>query len=465
MLVLRGGVAALLVSAAAAITALPPWPPTYELAASTITMQCNGSGYSDPTRGAAFGIVSYDWSNDKYDWAKAAPMDCEERLLRQAQMTKRAAGGNNSTHVFVYRNLVKALPWFSSVRKILDDPAYSGFFLKFDPTKKDDELHVPRCAPESPQKCSPFYHDQEQTPEVPTSTSPHPDGSCDPTIGCDCGTQPCGEYLWDHRNGSQLRTWLMDNVIGGPTGLDAPEIDGLFIDDFWCSDMLQNTSCNDPVQGPTEIDSHSQLDMGLSDDDIRDLTLAWRQTMTLAQRTILRKGGYTWSLMSGQSNANAMPTTLSASSCAAQLRDACAGGKAESDWQTQAHIVGFSQNGTALTQVEQDVAFFSLVRGPYAWLGWGTWGMTWPFNREPAHGELPPLPHGVPRPSLLERDFGVPVDRVCREVSPGVFSRRWSLGGDIRLDCNTFEASWGGLSSRPVLDDVAIRAVNENPTL
>ena len=38
------------------------------------------------------------------------------------------------------------------------------------------------------------------------------------------------------------------------------------------------------------------------------------------------------------------------------------------------------------------VAFFLLARGPYAWIGWGTWGMTWPFNAEPAHGELPPLP-------------------------------------------------------------------------
>ena len=40
---------------------LPPWPPTYNLSMSTLTMQCNGSGYSNAPRGAAFGIVSYDW--------------------------------------------------------------------------------------------------------------------------------------------------------------------------------------------------------------------------------------------------------------------------------------------------------------------------------------------------------------------------------------------------------------------
>jgi hypothetical protein len=41
-------------------THLPPssWQ-TWSLARSTITMQCNGSGWSSPERGAEFGIVSY----------------------------------------------------------------------------------------------------------------------------------------------------------------------------------------------------------------------------------------------------------------------------------------------------------------------------------------------------------------------------------------------------------------------
>ena len=76
-------------------------------------MQCNSSGWSSYERGAEFGIVSYDWSNDKLDWAKAQPMDAEERLVYQAESTKSA---NERSHVFVYRNVVKALPWFSSVR-------------------------------------------------------------------------------------------------------------------------------------------------------------------------------------------------------------------------------------------------------------------------------------------------------------------------------------------------------------
>ena len=41
-------------------------------------------------------------------------------------------------------NLVKALPWFHTVREKLLDPAYSGFFLKFDATQKGN-YSVPQC--------------------------------------------------------------------------------------------------------------------------------------------------------------------------------------------------------------------------------------------------------------------------------------------------------------------------------
>lgn len=101
----------------------PPWAANYTMVASTITMACNTSGWFDASLGSKFGIVSYDWSNTKAQWANARPMDCEQRLVTQAQMTKAQRPDAN---VFVYRNLVKALPWFSSVRAKLDDPAYSG---------------------------------------------------------------------------------------------------------------------------------------------------------------------------------------------------------------------------------------------------------------------------------------------------------------------------------------------------
>jgi len=421
------------------LTYLPPqsphWTPTYDMGMSTITMQCNGSGLSSPERGSQFGIVSYDWSNMKKQWAADKPMDSEMRLYEQAKLTK---AKNPKSHVFVYRNVVKALPWMKTVREKLDDPAYSSWFLKFS---GKGNYSVPQCAPENSSHCSDYYHDQEQTPEVPGSGI-SPDGDC---VGyCDCGVQPCGEYLFDHRNGSMLRDWIVNELIAGPTGTGAPEIDGLFIDDYWCSDMLckehpgtASCPCGDPVQGPTEINKYNQVDMGLSDDDVKEITMAWNVTMAAVQQKMLDTKAYTWSLIQGQENANAAPLKLDQQGCYSALTDAT---KADSDWQMFPQIFGFTVNGTTLPQFKQDLAYFLIARGDYAWAGWGVWGMTWPFNAEPAHGGLPPSPGGVPRPSELELDYGTPKGlSVEDKTTKGLFTREYTKAS-VALNCNTFEA-------------------------
>ena len=69
-------------------------------------------------------------------------------------------------------------------------------------------------------KCSPLYHDQLQTPGYREG-----DGIC--FDHCDCGSIPCGEYLFDHRNQS-LRDFLVNEYIMGENGLGNPMIDGNF---------------------------------------------------------------------------------------------------------------------------------------------------------------------------------------------------------------------------------------------
>jgi hypothetical protein len=185
------------------------------------------------------------------------------------------------------------------------------------------------------------------------------------------------------------------------------------------------------------MDSYSQSDMGLTDEDIREITSEWNKTMAAVQRTLLNHKAYTWSLVYGQENANAMPFLLSMSECIAALQEACT---MESIWQAHPMIFGFSVNGMNLTQLPQDLAFFLLARGPYAWAGWGVWGMTWPFNAEPSHGQLPPMPHGVPLPKDLDYNYGKPEDEVCFEKVAGVFHRKWSHAS-IELDCNSFQST------------------------
>jgi len=149
-------------------------------------------------------------------------MRCEERLIEQVSMTKAA---NPNARVFVYRNLVKALPWYTSVREKISDPAYSGWFLKFGaPTVNGTGYHVPACDDSySPPLCSGMYHDRDQTPG-------HPKGDGDCTLPCDCGGVPCGEYLWDHRNAT-LRDFLVNEFILGANGLGNANVSGFYLDD------------------------------------------------------------------------------------------------------------------------------------------------------------------------------------------------------------------------------------------
>ena len=47
----------------------------------------------------------------------------------------------------------------------------------------------------------------------------------------------CRADLWDHRNES-LREWLINEYVGGETGVDNPAIGGLFMDNGWPADGI-----------------------------------------------------------------------------------------------------------------------------------------------------------------------------------------------------------------------------------
>ena len=162
--------------------------------------------------------------------------------------------------------------------------------------------------------------------------------------------------------------------------------------------------------------------------------------MGKVQRAILNNSAYTWSLAAGQSNANAYPTFLSSDSteCITACQNAC---QPDSIWQLNTVLFGFNvTNSTVLAQLEQDLSYFLLVRGPYAYAGWGVWGTTWPFQADPNnHGALPPTTSNeVPLPAVFDFDYGTPQE-ICFEtgVDSGIFRRRWS-NAIVELDCHNF---------------------------
>eukprot|EP01116_Phalansterium_solitarium_P006392 TRINITY_DN1868_c0_g3_i1.p1 TRINITY_DN1868_c0_g3~~TRINITY_DN1868_c0_g3_i1.p1 ORF type:complete len:413 (+),score=136.21 TRINITY_DN1868_c0_g3_i1:257-1495(+) len=388
----------------------PTWAPTYDMSLSTIIMPCNESGFTnvDSTE-AKFGLVDFDWSNAKAVWAQQKPMDCEERLLTQAKMVKAA---NPNAKVWVYRNSIKALPWFSSVRNILQNPDYAPWFLKFS---GENNYHVPDCDNNySPPLCSKLYHDQVQTPGYPTG-----DGNC-AAPACDVGGVPVGEYLFDFRannvsiHGQTLLDWYVNSYAITNTSILSGFVNGLFLDDDWTVS-----------DGPSEIDPHVLADCNLTKQDVVDITVGYNEALVTLQSALVAAQAFDWQSFVNPSTC-AGPIVTNAT-CAKTLRSWCS---ASSPAQQGALLYGFTgQAGcsynNALPDFDQDLANFLLIRGDYAWLGYAWIGCSRTYIRPPA----------------LDVDYGTPTG-LCAETSSGsgVFVRDWTKA-TVQMDCNTWTAT------------------------
>ena len=271
----------------------------------------NSTGVEPPEFYDGMGMAIFDWAHGSEQWANpedGGPSDNGGVLAKQCAVIKKRQG--KDFRCIVYRNTVIALNQFRHVSRILDDPQYAGYFLKFkrgatqatkadgspdcwgiaDPRAqgctdtsckncdvigrrpgcndplwptpavckvgKPSDVHVPMCDKADPTKCSTeLYFDQNQCAQVPgdnwsNDTKDVYQGLICNGKTCNCGKLPCGEYLFDFRNDS-LVEWYLKTHMGGPTALGHPDVDGLILDDYWSG-------------GPSEIDSHSLLDMGLS---------------------------------------------------------------------------------------------------------------------------------------------------------------------------------------------------------
>ena len=111
--------------------------------------------------------------------------------------------------------------------------------------------------------------------------------------------------------------------------------------------------------------------------------------------------------------------------CASDLRSLC---KKDSPAQMRALMYSFGPgkcrtDPANLTQVEEDLANFLLIRGPYAWLGHGWLGCSREYDF----------------PEELNLDYGEPTE-LCQETAPnsGVFKREWTKA-TVQMDCNNWK--------------------------
>jgi len=403
---------------------------TWQMNRSTIIQPCNDTGFTSPSSTLGWSVVDFDWSNAKGTgnapgWAKHSPMDDEEMLFQQVQMTTSATPG---TTVWVYRGSVYAYPWYTSVRTILDDPAYASWFIDFKPT---GPWHSPKCDNNfTPPKCSDHYHMQEQSPGFP-----HGDGDCK-APGCDCGSQPCGFYLFNHSatamvHGQSFQDWFVHSYVLNKVGM-SPLVSGFFWDDHW------------PEAGGKFADSTGDIanDTGLNVnleewDRIAD---SWGDNMNMLRQTTLKLGKFAWQLMwtgGPPTSVGGMPPPhqplVKQLTCASDLRTFCQEAAAP---QTRAML--YTLNTTCrnanvttckLLGLKQDLVNFLLIRGEYAWLGHGFVGCSKQY----------------PYPKVFHADYGRPVDRICHESAPGIFVREWS-NVKVEMNCNTWEPAlvWEG---------------------
>ena len=110
---------------------------------------------------------------------------CEATLLEQARRVKAARTG---TRVLVYRQALWALSWMESVRAVMYDPAFAGYFLRY--------------------KSGAVWIEPDSGP-----------------IQSLC-TQAAGECaMWNWTNAS-ARRYFQDVVVGGPRGIGSDLVDG-----------------------------------------------------------------------------------------------------------------------------------------------------------------------------------------------------------------------------------------------
>lgn len=441
---------------------LPSWKPTWDMYRSTFLYVCNTSGLHNVDEAVRFGTVVYDWSNAKALWANAHPMDSQALLTKQAEAVLARDPGipGQAPRVWVYRNTIKALNWYSSVREKLDDPRYASWFTKFK-TFKDEPypggttkaakqlnasfaagapgaVHVPPCDwydnGTSP-RCSGFYHDQSQTPNHPGGGKPYGvDGNC--VEQCDCGpTNPCGEYVFDHRGGvvegRNFTEWFVNEyMITNETLLHRDPVTGkpAPIGLGWLDDSMN-------IHGPSEEDRNYVADTGASPDEMSALVGAYKASMRALKEKALSMGGFWVQLMDGYGSKlgpswKCFPKCnhpIPAENCKAVLKKLCVGANRSatpSTWDKLQLYNVPARRYISPQNLTDYTAEFLLTRGPYAMIGYGWQGCDIKY----------------PRVKEWDMDFGVPADdgAACKETGPGtgVFTREYSKA-TVTWDCAT----------------------------
>lgn len=128
------------------------------------------------------------------------------------------------------------------------------------------------------------------------------------------------------------------------------------------------------MNGANEMEGHHVQDMGLTPADLAAITASYTQITAELYAIILQRGKFIWDQFLNHDpyaplNGDCPQPWVKKASCAADLRSLCTASAAP---QNRALLYGFSPGSCTgtdpanLVDLEQDIANFLLVRGPYA---------------------------------------------------------------------------------------------------
>ena len=348
---------------------VPNRPPTYQMNQSLIIMVCNYSGYTDPQSTFGWSILDFDWSNARSLWTKQQPMQTEATLWNQTLLT---LSQYPNTTIWIYRNSIYGYPWYESVQKILNDPNYSDWFLKFVPggSKPDGSYYSPPCDTNyNPPLCSNLYHGNQQTPSYPGEcAAPH----------CNVGNVPVGFYVFNHSsttiiNNQTFLDWFLHSYMLNDYGM-SPYVSGFFWDDYWSSTGLTPSVDSAP---------NATLDMNLTQAEINQIVVSYNYNMEVLRNMTLQAGKFSWQMLWTGGSPDAVGGTCPgplvsnvSSQCANDLRTYCSSDSITLK-RTLMYAIGPGEcrgDPSIMPQFNQDLANFLLIRGPYAFFGHGWLG-------------------------------------------------------------------------------------------
>ena len=169
-----------------------------------------------------------------------------------------------------------------------------------------------------PPLCTKYFHTQMDTPTpfVTWGSEGHPVGGygrCtvkDKKSGCDCGSRPCGFYVFNHSsdaviNGQTFQDWWLNTYIFNEVG-SSKLVDGFYWDDTWYPGGVGD----DPEPGMIQ-------DMGLTKADLLQLTASFEANMMALRNRTIKEGKFAWQLMTNERVGD------SPSSCRASLEKYC----------------------------------------------------------------------------------------------------------------------------------------------